>query len=683
MSDDDDDDNNENGSPVNTPASPLSPAEPGQPLTQEELDVHDQLQSLECSQDRMVTSSPAKPSASGTDNRRFAFASGATDGDVTPPHPAVPSSPSSIGSPPLPTVLPQRVSTRTSRSVERFDPSAGTGRSAFGNASVFRGGGLFGNGSVFSSSRPGGRAGGNLAALDRIVRNVRTMENREEKVHALRQDVADDKADIDKEEKQLQDFANEETELEKSTIAAQRKYSAPLPLFCGKRMRQSSREIEEYNGVLVDLLRCVGDVSSPSADIALSYIASTGLKMVEDGVGVADGRSQSSSSRTSFRRGDVHMLYDLTVHDESPIEVGRISRDNLFELLLHMLTSSSAERLPTLTETLTSYGALQLRDAYLNGIPASPATSEEPESLEQAVDKDGGDPAVVLQAARNLSRSILLASRLIELGCTPQVAFGVTSSSNASMCDGFLQAIGLCVRILLSPFGSRLSRPVGQLLEVVLDSIHRDHWPDARLAAAKHMLSFSTGLELHVELVTFLLPYHTRRTLQLSMEVAFLSLTQWGRGPGKDPQPRPVDNFQPSTAARALGIQTISYCVGDVLALVAKIPNPEKDTDIVWARGVARLIKQTVAMPDVLRRRTGGEVKTLMSYLTTLRQCSQRMAFDVPVQDFRLALDAVIRSVRELCALDRETRAEVMPAGHDEKRQTTFSVAAQDRGLVR
>lgn len=668
------------------------------PLTQEELDVHDQLQALECSRDGPEPdegdSVPAKcsmptPSADLPRRKRTADIAFATD-NVSTPSPLTAAghmfdsdddeaTPPGLRSDPSPAgttasgddddsddddvyaelrkheqSIVVRRSSRVSKEVVRFDPHSDI---------TFRtkGSSVFG-GSLFGDTRSSKAA---TSALRAMMRERGAREREEKQVAEMREGIAEEKGLIGEKEAVFDVMAKEEDKREQRRLANLEKYSAPIPLFTStvnvpeiksKHLRKEPKDLSWHSllHMLLEIFKAGGD-----GDIALSMLAPCVAQICHE-----------TESKDLFAIASI--IFHLVVYDDSATKPGLVARDCLLDSLVLLCKNRRVDvgqgRLPTLVAVLEKYGAFFEDSAVPEVHTPRPACEDSLDALAKAEDNECPSEALA-QATRNLRRACLFAAERIRLNDK----FHRVISRKISKKDrpgSILYSLGVCVRTLLSVFGSRLHREVGLIITALLNRIEQKDWPEFRTRAAKYILSLTTRLGLHVELVTYLLPYSTERSRCLVLDVGYLSLVQWCAGPGGNPQPQDIQSFEPSEKAKIVGVADTSFCLADLVELAQSIPEFQKSTDVEWACEIARTLKQTLADRTILNRRDQGEIRALQQILTKLRSCAHRLEFGLPVQDMRLALDALLLAVRELLTDSKSALSEMCPNARIEKVQT-------------
>ncbi|PXF41744.1 hypothetical protein BWQ96_08533 [Gracilariopsis chorda] len=611
------------------------------PLTKEELELEEGIRSLECSQD-VPEEKTARDATSCSDTGE----SSSEDSDEELAK--------------FEQMRTTRRSARTSNPVQRFDPSDAPKASVFGTEQL----------------RSRGRADvvrNPELYLAKLVREQSARERKEDELQQMRDDLQKP-TQVHKDEEMFATMAKAEQEAEERRLAALDKYSAPIPLFCkpftipqmpakylvkggsNRDENQPYKTLHTAHDMLVDIVE-----AGEQGDRALSVL-----------VPILKEKRYYPVVRLHhvvFRMVYIHAVYDRTLP-----KPGRRSRDALVDALIHMVENELDTfirvkiKLPTLMNTLFKYGAAMpdwLKPKVVGNV------SLEVECLDSQIPtaEEPQPPDNFKIALRNLRRACKLAAAFIKLGLPIERAIGVKS---VPLGQQVLLSIGLVTRLLLSAFGNRLYVEVGEIITEVLKRIPEAIWPAYRLRLAKYMLSITPRLELHVELVANLIPFTSERTRYLALDYSFLSYSQWCRGPGSNPQPRSVDDFQPSERAKTVGIKVRSYCLADVVDLLRQMPEIDKETDCIWAWLISYQLRLILSEPGVYKKRDSGELSALNQLVQKLRTCTNRMAFDVPVQDMRIELDTLVKTFRAFGCASRDGMAEILPNLRAEKKQETL-----------
>lgn len=548
---------------------------------------------------------------------------------------------------------PVRRSTRISKETTRFDPSTRANNLASGS--------VFGN--TFGSQR-NNRNQFNALKIMMQERNAHTKV--EEELEGLRQDIVTGKEEVGEKEELFYRMAHQEDQKEKIRKAALQKYSASLPLFVRKPqmkvLQNAYRKLDSSAGQnihqLVGLLRELREVDD-SADFSIAMIERCVEKMIKE-----------SRSQIPPRVFDV--LVHLLVYDNTDISPCGTTRDGLLTTLNVLIEHNSLDLrkhggLLSLTEVLQAYG---MDESLISQRGLEKQIEPEENSLDKRIPTtQAQDPCREYSIARrNLERAFLIASAQMTHGIPAAKVLGISDVS----VDGRLATLQFCARILLSPFGSRLYRGIGGMISSTLAQVKREDWPKFRFEAAKLMISHTTCLGVQFELAQFLLPHHTKRGRSLALDIAYLAMCQWHKGPGKDPIAADISSVQPSKATTVQSLKYVSYCISDLSRLAQAIPEVSKETDTEWARWIAKVLKIMIADPRILSGQDRNEIVTLHQILQKLRNCAKRMAMDVAVQDMRNSLDATLTTIRTVCGKTRSDGMDLIPSLLQEKEQTSL-----------
>lgn len=536
-----------------------------------------------------------------------------------------------------------RRSARQVSEVDRFNPSALPSPSFRSSHST----NIFGDSTAPAASS---------SSIQRLIRECNLRKVSQEKVEQLRRDVETGADAISGEEKMFQSMADGEQEEEQTRLSAFQKYSAPLSTFPHKfclpplPAKLTSQDPHPIIRDAVNNLLCKAgrgkQFSGDSIQMLTTYVTTLAMR-----------RPQKISSNA------VEHLFHLTVHDDTPCGPGNFSRDGLFNALLAIVRRGAAipqaVPFPPLSSTLTAYGA-EL-NTCAGGEPPSKHDEMSLDAIVSTKEKIKTEEQREMGriARRNVTRACTLAATQLRHSVPFASAIGCKQDATSG-CSDELTAIDLCVKVLLSAFGSQLRDSISELISATLASVSDDDWAHFRLTVAKHIVSMAPRMGLHIELVTDLLPMACERALQCSLDVAYLSLFQWCTGPGGCPVARDVSAWQASAnCVRLYGTDSLSFCVSDIVHLLEAMPVLDKHADVEWACGVSRLLKQLLTMPEVVVRRQEGEFGMVHSTVQKIRQCSRHMKFGVSVQEMRMTLDTLLRALVVICGSSRSGRLEL------------------------
>lgn len=611
------------------------------PLTKEELELEEGMRSLECSQD-VPEEKTARDAASCSDSAESAPEN--SDEELAK----------------FEQMRTTRRSARTSNPVKRFDPSDIPKTSVFGTEQVRS----RGRGDIFRNPE---------LYLAKLVREQNARERKEDELQQMREDLQKP-TEVRKDEEMFANMAKAEQDAEERRLAALDKYSAPIPLFCkpftisevppkylvkgglNKEKNPLYKTLHTTHDMLVDVVE-----AGEQGDRALSVL----MPILKEKRYYPDVRLHPIMFR---------LVYILLVYDRTLPKPGRRSRDALVDVLIGMVENDLNSfltvkiKLPTLMNTLFKYGAAM--PDWLKPEVVGNVTLESECLDSQIPTAEKPQPPEDFQIAlRNLKRACRLATAFMKLGFPIERAIGVKS---VPLGQQVLLSVGMATRLLMSSFGNRLYVEVGGIITEVLKRIPEAIWPSYRLRLAKYMLSITPRLELHIELVAHLIPFTSERTRYLALDYAFLSYSQWCHGPGNNPQPRSVDYLQPSERSKAVGIKVRSYCLADVVDLLKQMPEIDKETDCIWAWLISYQLRLILSEPGVYKKRDSGELSDLNQIVQKLRTCTNRMAFDVPVQDMRIELDTLVKTFRAFGGASRDGMSEILPNLRAEKRQETL-----------
>lgn len=553
-----------------------------------------------------------------------------------------------------------RRSTRILKGVDRYKPS--------GDLSVSQGlKDVFGD--ILSKVKSTGVTVSSKTVRS-IVKECQQVEKREAENNALRQNMEATANIVGDDEQGFKSLADIEQRQQDQEKVALTKYSSPLHIFnrpvsvpepkLALKCDDDGSSIDNWRSLLTAFINF-----QEKATVSASMLASIMSKEID-----------TTGKVWRFQIGSV--LLSLCVFDKTVDTLGGRCYNDLLDVFLKLVRSDGMSMhqdgetsIPSLLFVLQAYGAavnpngVQITEDHENGncqresldaISSRPHVERTPSEAEQL--------AIGL---RNVKRAFRAAAAQLERGWGWRRAIGFRTQNDK---HGIIQTVILCSKVLCSPFGSRLKREVGQVIKAALMRCQAGQWPSLRWEISKAIVTMTTRLQLHVELVSYLFPFDCERSLNCSLDIAYLSLVQWARGPSTEPLAQDVSDHAVSDFAKDFGLDSISFCVEDILVLLGDIPELAKDTDIVWGCGVARLLKQILTMPLVVARRKPGQLGVLNQTINKLRHCTHRLRYDVAVQEMRMALDALIRVLRFMGSADKKSRKELYPNAREELKQT-------------
>lgn len=554
-----------------------------------------------------------------------------------------------------------RRSTRSSKSVERYDPSEKSAVGTYGTKDVF--------GDIISKAKSSALTA-SAKAVKLLVKECKRVEELEAENDMLRENMETTTNMVGEDEHGFKSLADNEKRQQDQDKVALMKYSLPLPIFSNPVSIpvNIARDKCGHNGSSTDswctILSNFMDFHG-KGDLAASMLASVMTEELDSG-----GMKCCPQM--------VSQLLNLCVFDDTLHTVGGRGHDDILEVILKLVRLNVSSVLqengadfPSLISVLQTYGVSV--DPNISQITQGFGTGDcRPGSLDAVsarsqVERTPTDTKQLSVGLRNLKRAYRVAAAQLESGWVWKRAIGLRTRSER---QGVLQTVILCTKILFSSFGSRLKREVGLVVKAAIMRCPEDEWPSLRWEISKAVMMLTSRLQLHVELVTYLFPFNCERTLNCSLDIAYLSLLQWGRGPSLEPVARDVSNCSASACAKEFGLESISYCLEDILEILEGFPELGSDTDVVWGCGMARLLKQILTMPVVVARRKPGHLGILNRTIGKLRHCTHRLRYDVAVQEMRMALDALIRVLRFMGSADKQSRSELYPNAREEFKQT-------------
>ena len=663
---------------VDTPTPPL---DPGHDLTQEELNVHDQLESLDCSQPGDVntnafTAARLNSRASSSTTRNFSFASNQNydtkqnqmakrtpvkdeqmtdDDDSEEKGTPKGKKRSSLGSL---SDLDDSSDDEITREAEQRRRSSRTVKAVvrYGMEQQRRPNGFL---KTTDMSRK-------ASELDRELRLVAQKNKKREELDKIRQQLEENRGRVAKDEAQFACKADAMKKDEEARLASMHKFSSPVSLFIRKvqyppipvRYRRSPNQrpnIPSFkHNAVCDLLLLIDE----EGDWCDNYAIHTVLRPAMKRFG-----STGEPSNLAFL---IPMYYWMLVYDKSDdlpesdkpdgLHPG-LDRSDLLDDFLALLCSATSEQkeipigFPSLVSALRDYGAEfseDLREVSDQKVDEGALDAEVPYLDGLRVEAKGFETSKQFnRALRNLGRAMKLSATLIKCGLPISNVIN-EEMKHLDRTKMVLYTLGVCVRVLLSAFGCRLHHETGEVISAVLKRIPVAEWTKFRLQAALFIVSLTPRLEQHLELVTYLLPSNFRRSRYLAMDVGYLSLQQWCAGPSTNPAPRKLDGLDiPSAKAMEKGVEAVSYCLEDIISITGTLTNMGQDTDINWAEYMGALIKVVIADGRFLSKRNSDELTSLSNILQAIRGNTTRMVFDVPVQRMRISVDASLKMTDE------------------------------------
>lgn len=538
-----------------------------------------------------------------------------------------------------------------------------------------------------------------------FLRAQNFRRQREEEISNLRKEIDCNDAQVkpaDENERNFAEMAEEEQNEHLCFISSLVKYECPQPFF-SKLARRAPVERCEWKFSAHDyLLHPLLDILQNSRKLSL------GRGQGEDDVDFGElfsvdliawsfEETRSEENQGDSLEGVVEVLFQETVYDDTAVDGRCERRRQLFSALLRIISVSkyASKYLPSLTEVLSNFGADVDDDDDDDDVVRRGRIEQQMFSIQSdderairvnhlaegsldydaVVSHDGGRDHGTLAASRNLRRALRVYKQAVEngmdlcrlAGTSPPLNenSGTICASTDSANDSSQEAgddhhalfiVTVCARLMVSPFGSQLSQEAGALIVSVLDRVGESEWPKFRLKVCEQLVLAIYRLGLQVELVTYLFPYLSRRSRLLSLDLTYYYAKLWHRGPqGLDKAVLP-ELHQVSISAQQLGTESVSFTLTDVVELMSNIPEPSKNTDVYWARGLMRLLKQVVADDDVLCRRGDGDLERLMGLAKKMRKFAKRMGDGVAVQDVRIALESLRHVVERYAVRVRQSR---------------------------
>lgn len=566
-----------------------------------------------------------------------------------------------------------RRSARIAKATNRYQPSSYF-RKSHDTSSVF--------GYRFSVNQDLGKHSG-VSNVQRFLREYEQIEAQEKEVEKMREDMENSSSILDEGEIQFKNLADDQDEISVKERISRDKYSDPLPIFKDaidiqsipsqlKSVSRASNPPQPFTKNESEILS-----SCPLHDL-LVEVESCGhsFDLCSNVVGPFF-KMFSEISTIRMEPMTIQRMFRVCIFDDSDVRVEHSGREELFDALLEFIHQRKYEspcpNLPSLSDTLKCYGAVMLNDGLEHRETKGDGDTMCLDKIVREAPKSRSEQnqKTLDMAMRNVRRSLRFAAVQIDSNWPISLVVGLDDSAVNDEVEAVIQTVTFCTKLLLSCFGSRLKRDVGLVIKAALSRIDPNRWPNVRWKIAQSVMSLTSRLSLHVELVTYLYPMSCTRSLYCSLDIAYMSLYQWCEGPGDDPKPRSLTDLHPSDAAHEAGLDVVSFCVGDVLNLTKHIPEMNRVTDVVWICGLSRLLKQILTMPEVIKLRKRGEIGSLSHIIQKMRQCSHRVAFGVAVQDMRIALDTMIRTIRSMCP-DKDSRAELDPNVKEDLVQTTL-----------
>uniref|UniRef100_A0A7S1TJY1 Uncharacterized protein n=1 Tax=Compsopogon caeruleus TaxID=31354 RepID=A0A7S1TJY1_9RHOD len=142
---------------------------------------------------------------------------------------------------------------------------------------------------------------------------------------------------------------------------------------------------------------------------------------------------------------------------------------------------------------------------------------------------------------------------------------------------------GLCIRICISPVGSRVvGFEATSLLNGMLESVPSERWTEVENQLALDTVSVSGKIRWQAEIVSRVIPFSSRGDM-IRRQVSLMLLHRWHQGP--------IENSSdfPSTT----GLSPHGYLIM-ALQLIKHLPRIDHDVNFVWLRCVLHFIKTFV-----------------------------------------------------------------------------------------
>lgn len=508
-------------------------------------------------------------------------------------------------------------------------------------------------GSVFGTLvvAPPSRATQTDQQLDAILKDRNRRAARQKKIVELRNDIkssATDTGEMDEDEKFFASMAETENRNEEERLRLHDKYYCGLSLFLNepaipKPSRVHWRRVERLS-------------KHPLHDLLLNA-RDDGDNL---GVGFRSTVEYCCTYGTFPPNFVAEMLFHRVVYDSTQDEPGKPDRENEFQALVHIVMSATKEvLLPSMKQVLRAYGAvLPSGKTDIHAIDVAPE-----KSLDKRVIICGNNIEQTIQhAIRNLDRAFALWTAQLDSDMNYSGILGERRSKIrgfSTLTTHRLGIVELCVRVLLSPFGSRLCASLRPLIEAALDGVDDTEWPSFRQRCSRDIVSLTPRLGLLLELVTYLLPIRLPRCRALGLDVAYLAMWRWHAGPAENPIPANVPEEWPT--APLPENRAVSYCLPDIVACMQRIPEFGKTTDVHWCCALMGMLKQCLVDDMVLDWRSEGDIARVNAAVKKFSMCTHRMLFGVPRQNLRLALDAIVVGLRIF--LGAKANRELDPVG--------------------
>ncbi len=343
------------------------------------------------------------------------------------------------------------------------------------------------------------------------------------------------------------------------------------------------------------------------------------------------------------------MLFSRVVYDPTAVDSVHCRRHELQALLVfirHACTNRGdamckPAKLPPMIQVLRTFGAQsEYKAMAFDAIENAPM-----QCLDRQIVDIGKDlNAEFERLLRNLGRSFKIWTELVNVNADLCGVLGEATqrtlnlSEKAVYCHDIAM---LCVRVLLSPFGSRLGNEIGPLISAAFNTVNAEEWDTFRRLFARAIMKLTPRAGLLADLVIYLLPFCSNRARAVGLDVGYMIMWRWHRGPPECPRVAKIPESWPVTEEGE-----ISFSLEDVVNCMEGIPELVPKTDVVWAQLFGRLLKFVMLEHAVLETMQKGQLARIQSAAKRIAKFSHRLPYGVPKSSFLYSMDTLIRALK-------------------------------------
>ena len=471
-----------------------------------------------------------------------------------------------------------------------------------------------------------------------ILRERKQREAVEKEIADLKaQQTETSKPNMSQEEKILYNLARQATRYEGEKLIKFDKYYAPIALFVSpvapppvvrRYWQPQQADLEPLHSAILNAHR-------NNYPLNLSFLCLL---------------SRWCQHRGPPRQHIGRMLFSRVVYDPTPIHSTHSRRHELEALLIFVRNScvkndnllrSAPAKLQPMIQVLQTFGA----QPYFK-VTAFDALETAPQDcLDRQVVETKELDDELRRLLRNLGRAFTVWTELVNvnadlcgvLGELREPSNGVTQKA------AYCHDIGmLCVRVLLSPFGSRLGDKIGTLVNAIFNTIQEDEWDKFRRFFCRSIVEFTPRAGLLTDLVTYLMPFDSARARAVGLDVGFMVMWRWHYGPPESPRIAKIPDSWPVAE-----VAEISFTLEHVVKCLEEIPDLVPKTDMEWIQLLGRLLNFVILEHIVLETTQEGQLTRIQSATKRITKLSHRLPWGdarVSAQNLMNGLMRVLRA---------------------------------------